>query len=401
MKILHTADLHIGKILNEVNLLEDQRYILKEIENIAVKENIEAIIVSGDIYDRAIPPAEAVVVLDEWLVSVTQKGIKVLMISGNHDSSERLNFVSNILKYNGLFISTNLKFRKINEEINKYQTEIEKIELNNMVNIYLLPFIKPQIVKHYFPQKNILTFNDAIRTVLENLYLDKNKVNILVNHNFVIGKINGEEIVIEQSDSENKISIGGIDSVDISLFEDFDYVALGHIHRSQKAGKDNIRYSGSPIKYSFSEANHKKSVSIIEICDKNSNKKSIEIKEVELKPLRDLRIITGELGKILNGEILDEKSKDDYICAELTDEMDLIEPMAKIRTIYPNTMQIIIKKEFRDNYNETFEVAEKFSKKSTLELFEDFYFQMTGKELNDKQKDVINEISQNNGGEFN
>ena len=236
MKILHLSDLHIGKIIYEQSLLEDQEYMLKQIEKIIEKEKIEAVLISGDIYDRSIPPADAVDILNKFLNTLIKTlKVKVFIISGNHDSKERLNFGSQIFENDGLYIQTT------------YTGKIRKVELTEKINIYMLPFIKPIEVKQYFENTKIETYNDAIKQIISKEKIDKNKINILMAHQFVTsGTINPET-----SESET-INIGGIDNVDASNFSEFDYVALGHIHGPQKIGNEKIRYSGTMLKYSFS-----------------------------------------------------------------------------------------------------------------------------------------------------
>ena len=286
MKILHLSDLHIGKIIYEQSLLEDQEYMLKQIEKIIEKEKIEAVLISGDIYDRSIPPADAVDILNKFLNTLIKTlKVKVFIISGNHDSKERLNFGSQIFENDGLYIQTT------------YTGKIRKVELTEKINIYMLPFIKPIEVKQYFENTKIETYNDAIKQIISKEKIDKNKINILMAHQFVTsGTINPET-----SESET-INIGGIDNVDASNFSEFDYVALGHIHGPQKIGNEKIRYSGTMLKYSFSEVAHNKSAVIIEIKEGE-----LDYKLKPLIPLRDMRKIQGPIEELIKKKIIKEQ----------------------------------------------------------------------------------------------
>ena len=321
MKILHLSDLHIGKIIYEQSLLEDQEYMLKQIEKIIEKEKIEAVLISGDIYDRSIPPADAVDILNKFLNTLIKTlKVKVFIISGNHDSKERLNFGSQIFENDGLYIQTT------------YTGKIRKVELTEKINIYMLPFIKPIEVKQYFENTKIETYNDAIKQIISKEKIDKNKINILMAHQFVTsGTINPET-----SESET-INIGGIDNVDASNFSEFDYVALGHIHGPQKIGNEKIRYSGTMLKYSFSEVAHNKSAVIIEIKEGE-----LDYKLKPLIPLRDMRKIQGPIEELIKEENYKGTNQQDYIKAIITNEEAIYDAIGQIRKIYPNTLSLDI-----------------------------------------------------------
>lgn len=296
MKIMHLADLHIGKIIYEQSLLEDQRYMLKQIEKIIEKEKIEALLISGDVYDRSVPPAEAVDTLNDFLNNLIKiLKIKVFIISGNHDSKERLKFGSKIFENEGLYIQTT------------YDGQIRKIELTDQINIYMMPFVKPVEVKAYFENEEINTYNDAIKQITQKEKIDKTKTNIIMVHQFITAGANTPET----SESET-INVGGIENVDIENFKDFDYVAIGHIHGPQRIGKDTARYAGTMLKYSFSEVNHKKSAVIINI--ENKDKLDFELKP--LTPLRDMRKIQGPIQELIKNA----ENTEDYIKAVITDE---------------------------------------------------------------------------------
>ena len=371
MKILHLSDLHIGKIIYEQSLLEDQEYMLKQIEKIIEKEKIEAVLISGDIYDRSIPPADAVEVLDKFLNNLIKiLKVKVFIISGNHDSKERLNFGSKIFENDGLYIQTT------------YNGKIRKVELTEKINIYMLPFIKPIEVKQYFENTKIETYNDAIKQIISKEKIDKNKINILMAHQFVTsGTINPET-----SESET-INIGGIDNVDASNFSEFDYVALGHIHGPQKIGNEKIRYSGTMLKYSFSEVAHNKSVVIIEIKEGE-----LDYKLKPLIPLRDMRKIQGPIEELIKEENYKGTNQQDYIKAIITNEEAIYDAIGQIRKIYPNTLSLDILNSKSYNSDMNIENFEKIKEKSEFELFNDFYEFQNSVRLDEEQSGIIKKV---------
>ena len=371
MKILHLADLHIGKIIYEQSLLEDQEYMLKQIEKIIEKEKIEAVLISGDIYDRSIPPADAVEVLDKFLNNLIKiLKVKVFIISGNHDSKERLNFGSKIFENDGLYIQTT------------YNGRIRKVELDEKINIYMLPFIKPIEVKQYFENEKIETYNDAIKHIIENEKLDKTKINILMAHQFVTSGTTNPETCESET-----INVGGLDNVDASNFSEFDYVALGHIHGPQKIGEEKIRYSGTMLKYSFSEVNHHKSVVIIEI--KNGK---VDFKLEPLIPLRDMRKIQGPIEELVKKENYEGTNQQDYIKAVITNEEAIYDAIGQIRKIYPNTLSLDILNSKSYNNDMDIENFEKIKEKSEFELFNDFYEFQNSVRLDEEQSEIIKKV---------
>ena len=371
MKILHLADLHIGKIIYEQSLLEDQEYMLKQIEKIIEKEKIEAVLISGDIYDRSIPPADAVEVLDKFLNNLIKiLKVKVFIISGNHDSKERLNFGSKIFENDGLYIQTT------------YNGKIRKVELDEKINIYMLPFIKPIELRQYFENEKIETYNDAIKNIIENEKLDKTKINILMAHQFVTSGTTNPETCESET-----INVGGLDNVDASNFSEFDYVALGHIHGPQKIGEEKIRYSGTMLKYSFSEVNHHKSVVIIEI--KNGK---VDFKLEPLIPLRDMRKIQGPIEELLKKENYEGTNQQDYIKAVITNEEAIYDAIGQIRKIYPNTLSLDILNSKSYNSDMNIENFEKIKEKSEFELFNDFYEFQNSVRLDEEQSDIIKKV---------
>ena len=270
MKFIHTADLHIGKVVNEFSMLEEQKHVLNQILTIVKEEKADGLILAGDIYDRSVPSAEAVVALDQFLREATKLGIQIFMISGNHDSPERIGFARSILEDKGLHIEG-----MIRGNMNPVAMEDEY----GTLNIYMLPFAKPAIIRHLYQDETIVTCEDGVRKIIEESGIDANNRNLLITHHFVTNTGKPPE----QSESESNLLLGGAENVDASVFEAFDYAALGHIHGPQRMGRDTIRYSGSPIKYSFSEVFHKKSVTIVELKDKGDVTLSVrELKYGEL-----------------------------------------------------------------------------------------------------------------------
>lgn len=380
MKLLHLADLHIGKIIYEQSLLEDQKYMLKQIEKIIENEKIEAVLISGDIYDRSVPPADAVDVLNDTLNTLIKiLKVKVFIISGNHDSKERLNFGSKIFENDGLYIQTT------------YNGKIRKVELNDKVNIYMLPFIKPIEIKKYFENEKINTYNDAIKLIIENEKIDKNKINILMAHQFVTSGATNPEVCESEI-----LNVGGVENIDTSNFEDFDYVALGHIHGPQRIGKDTIRYSGTMLKYSFSEVNHNKSAVIINISDESV----LDYELIPLNPLRDMRIIKGPIEELLKKENYENTNTEDYIKAVITNEQAIYDAIGQIRRVYPNTLSLEISNAKTLIENIELEKLAKIKEKNEFELFNDFYEFQNNVRLDEEQSKIIREIIEKSKNEM-
>lgn len=376
MRILHLADLHLGKILQEQPLIEDQKYMLEEIIKKVQEENIEIILISGDIYDRSIPQTDAVDMLDYFLNKLIKDLKKqVFIISGNHDSKERLGFGNKIFENDGLYISS------------KYEGQIKKVELQDeygKLNIYLLPFIKPVEVKKYF-EDEILSYDETIKKIIEKENIDETQRNIILTHQFVT--CIGEEV--ERTDSET-ISLGGIDNVDISNYDKFDYVAIGHVHRPQRIGRDTARYAGTMLKYSFSEVNHKKTIPIIDFKEKGN----INIKLVELTPLRDMREIKGPIEELTKKENYKNTNTEDYIKAIITNEEPVYDAIGQIRKVYPNVLKLEIQnsKSSVSQNDEKEKKLQNIKNKSEVELFNEFYKFQNYTELNDEQTQVIENI---------
>ena len=362
MKLIHLSDLHIGKRVNEFSMLEDQKYILKVILNIIDDEKPDGILIAGDVYDKSVPSAEAVQLLDDFLCRLAERKLPTFIISGNHDSAERLSFGSRLMNISGIHLSP------------VYNGKVEPLTLTDeygRVNIYMLPFIKPVNVRRFFPDSEIESYTDAIRVAVDSMNVDRNERNIIITHQFVTGA--------SRSESE-EISVGGSDNVDAAAFDAFDYVALGHIHGPQKIGREAVRYCGTPLKYSFSEANHKKSVTIVEMGEKGRT----EIRTAALVPLRDLREIKGRYEEIVLKESYEGTSTDDYMHITLTDEEDIPDVMNRLRVIYPNIMKLDYDNK-RTRSNQSVGMAEDIENKTPLELFSEFYQVRNGQPMSKEQ----------------
>lgn len=391
MKIIHTGDWHIGKIVNEFSMIDDQRYILNELIKLINLEKPDVLIIAGDIYDRSIPPVEAVDLLNEVFSKILiDNKVKIIAISGNHDSGERVSFGSKILEKEGLYIQG-----IIEDEIKSIRIDDEE----GNVNFYMIPYVDPAILRRKFNNPEIRNHNDAMKAVINRIKpsLNENERNIVVTHGYVTYKRkdaidkDGESLYeladLEVSDSERPLSIGGTDLIDSDNFDCFDYVALGHLHGRQKVGREEIRYSGSLMKYSFSEINHKKGVVIIEI---DGNKK-INIRQEELRPKRNMRIIRGPLDELIKAGLEDCSNREDYIQAILTDEGEIIDPIGKLRSAYPNIM--ILKREEKKDIGTSLTAASKgYKSKTELELFEEYYDRLGSGEFTEEKKEVIRNV---------
>lgn len=371
MKFIHIADLHLGKTVNEINLLKDQEYVLRQILEVAKSEKVDGILIAGDIYDRSIPSAEAVCLFDWFLTSVSKNGIFVCCIGGNHDSGERLDFGKHIFEKQNVFIEG---------RFSKKIRVVERRDAYGSIFIHLLPFFKPVQIKTFYPEEKIESFHDAMKIVLKNHPIDLKERNILITHQFVTGMEPPE-----CSDSEQQIEVGGSEQISYQLFDMFDYTALGHLHGPQKVGKPEIRYSGSPLKYSFSEEFQKKSVVIVEMKEKGS----LEIQMKLLKPLYDMRTIKGPIKELMQPEIIKEANAQDYLRIYLTDQEELLDPAAKLRTVYPNLMELILEK-YRKIENAGDELLE-MKEKSPMEMAESFLKLTTG-ETEEKRMECLKEL---------
>lgn len=380
MKLLHIADLHIGKRINEFNMLEDQKYILEQILTIAGREKPDGILIAGDVYDKSQPAVEAVELLDWFLTALTALGQRVFMISGNHDSPQRLSFGSRLLEKNGLHIA------------GVFDGELQKVRLEDdhgAVNIYMLPFLKPAVVRPFFEQP-INSYDEALQAVVAAGAIDRSERNVLLAHQFVV---NGSQQP-QQSDSET-LSVGGLDHVDVSAFDPFDYVALGHLHRPQSIGRPGVRYAGSPLKYSFSEARHQKSAAILELGPKGR----LTVNQRPLVPLRDLREIKGPIAELLRIGREEGEAAADYIHVTLTDEAEIYDAIGRLREVYTNLMILDFENSRRGQaaFLAGGSAAERLAQ-SPLDLFAAFYCLQNNNELTAEQVQVMEQIFEEAGG---
>lgn len=362
MKLIHLSDLHLGKRVNEFSMLDDQAYILTQIINVIDDEKPNVIIISGDVYDKSIPSAEAVELLDSFLVRLSKRELQVFVISGNHDSPERIAFGSRLMASSGIHMSP------------VYNGDVFPFSLADeygVVKIFMLPFLKPANMRRYFPEDEIASYTDAMRLAIDNMRINTADRNILVAHQFVTGAL--------RSDSED-VSVGGLDNVDASVFEIFDYVALGHIHCPQNVGSESVRYCGTPLKYSFSEVNQDKSVSVIELFDKGQ----VKLHTVSLIPKHDLREIRGSYMELTSKSYYESTSVEDYLHVTLTDEEDIIDAIRKLHVIYPNLMKLDYDNK-RTKSNDAIEGMNDVEKLTPLQLFSEFYEKQNNQPLSDAQ----------------
>ena len=369
MKLIHLSDLHLGKRVSEFSMLEDQKYILWEILRIVEEEKPDGVIIAGDVYDKTIPPAEAVALLDEFLVRLNGMKQEVYMISGNHDSAERIAFGGRLMELSGIHLSP------------VFDGKIEPCVLKDEegeVRIWMLPFVKPVDVRHVYPEEEIADYTEALRTVIGHMGIDPAQRNVLAAHQFVTGAA--------RSESED-VSVGGMDNVDASVFDAFDYVALGHIHGPQHIGRKTVRYCGTPLKYSFSEKDHVKSVTVVMLGKKGNT----EIRTVPLRPKHDMREIRGTFSELTAPESDQGTAADDYLHVILTDEDDVPDAMALLRKIYPNIMKLDYDNR-RTRSTADVGAAEELERKSEIELFNEFYTAQNGQPLSEEQRAFAEEL---------
>lgn len=378
MKLFHLSDLHIGKRVNEFSMLEDQKYILRQILKAAKEYQPDGIILAGDIYDKPVPAAEAVQVFDDFLTSLSEMKLPVFMISGNHDSAERVSYGGRLMKKSGIYVAP------------VYEGKTEKVELKDdygKVCIHLLPFIKPAAVRHAFEggeyekeAETVCDYQSAVKMAVSHMEIEEGARNVLVAHQFVTGAMRCES---------EEVSVGGLDNVDASVFDDFDYVALGHIHSPQAVGKEQVRYCGTPLKYSFSEAGQEKSITVVELKEKDNT----QITFIPLQPLRDMRKIRGSYMEVTARSFYENDSCDDYLHVTLTDEEDILDGLQKLRVIYPNIMQLEYdNRRTRENMELT--AAQAVEKKSEMELFMEFYELQNNQSMSQVQEEFVRNIIQ-------
>ena len=365
MRFLHLSDLHLGKRVNEFSMLEDQAYILKEILNIIDEQKVEAVLIAGDIYDKVIPSAEAVRLLDDFLTRIAARELPVFLISGNHDSAERIAFGSRLMSSRQIYLSP------------VFESDVEPVTISDRcgeINIYMLPFVKPSLVKRVYPEEEIITYQDAVNAAVQHMQIDTDKRNILLVHQFVTGAA--------RCDSEEQ-SVGGVDDVDASVFDGFDYVALGHLHGPQKIGKETVRYSGTPLKYSFSETNHKKVAVIVDVEEKGK----INIQQIPFLPKHDMREVRGTYMEVTALDFYKDMKTDDYLHITLTDEEDVPDAIGKLRTIYPNIMKLSYDN-LRTRAAGTVRGTAEVEEKSPMELLREFYELQNNQPMTDEQEEI-------------
>ncbi len=367
MKCIHLSDLHLGKRVNEFSMLEDQAYILSQLLTIIQEQAPGCVLIAGDVYDRSIPSVEAVRLLDQTLVQLSQWNIPVFLIAGNHDSPERLAFGAQLLEASNIHISP------------VYDGHVEPITLYDdlgAVDFYLLPFFKPAQVRHLFPHASIETYHDAMACAIEQLPLRKDRRNVLLAHQFVTGAT--------CSDSEER-SIGGTDNVDASLFAPFDYVALGHLHAPQTVGSPHIRYCGTPLKYSFSECHHQKSITVVNLTQ------TLDVTTIPLTPLRDMMELRGTYLTLTDRQYYQNLDQSAYLHIILTDEEDIPDAMGLLRTIYPNLMRLDYDNK-RTRNGQAMPQWESAPSLSPTALFSSLYQQQNGAPLSQEQQTYLNAV---------
>ena len=374
---MHLSDLHLGKRLNEMSLLEDQSYILQEILAMAAREKPDCVLLAGDIYDKLVPPAEAVTLFDDFLNKLAEL-TTVCVISGNHDSAERLAFGSQLMSASGVHFC------------GVYTGEPQFVTLQDeygAVNIYLLPFLKPANVRHCLSEEDaakITSYHEALRCAVERLNIDNSARNVLVAHQFVTGA---------QTAGSEAVNVGGVDNIGAEVFADFDYVALGHIHNAQNVGSERIRYSGTPLKYSFAEWQQEKSVTLVELGAKGK----LNITTLPLVPLRELHKLRGTYEELINKKYWEQYPLDsdgrlrDFFHITLTDEEDVTDAVQKLRTVYKNLLQLEYDN-VRTRTDNAIEGAERVVEKSPLELMAEFYQLQNNQALSDAQKEYLENL---------
>ena len=371
MKLMHLSDLHLGKRLNEFSLLEDQSFILQQLVELVRSEQPDCVLLAGDIYDKPVPPAEAVTLFDDFLNKLAQL-TTVCVTSGNHDSAERLAFGAQLMREGGVHFC------------GLYTGEPQCVTLQDAygsVHIYLLPFLKPAYVRHCLPPteaEQVTTYHEALRCAVERLHINVAERNVLVAHQFVTGA---------QTAGSEAVNVGGVDNIGAEVFAAFDYTALGHIHRAQNVGSERVRYSGTPLKYSFAEWQQEKSVTLVELGEKGS----VSVTALPLAPLRDLRKLRGSYEELMSREFFDELPKDsdgllrDFYHLTLTDEEDVPDAVQKLRSVYKNLLQLEYDNK-RTRTDNAIEGAERVVEKSPLELMEEFYQLQNNQALSEKQR---------------
>ncbi len=381
MRFIHLSDLHIGKRVNGFPMLEDQRYILEQILEKTKESAADAVIIAGDIYDKPVPSAEAVDLFDDFLVGLTKLGVMVFLISGNHDSAERISYAGRLLRESQVYISP------------RFDGTIHPISVSDdygIVNVYLIPYIHPSLVRNAWPEEKIGSYDDAMRVLLKKSGADPNARNLAVVHQFVTA--GGQSP--EETDSEEK-HVGGLDNVDASAFDAFDYVALGHLHGPQRIGRDTIRYAGSPLKYSFSEEKQNKSITLAELKEKG--KVTYDLLPLEAK--RDLRTARGTFEEVTSPEFTAGRKRDDYYRVILTDENDVPNALSRLRRRFYENLMILEYDNARTSSDVRIEAEEGEEEKEPIEVLGDLYQMQNGREMSLLQKETAEKLIRRIGGE--
>ena len=367
---MHLADLHLGKRVNGFSMMEDQEYLMNRILEIMEEEQPDGLLIAGDVYDKTIPPAEAVRLMDDFLTAVAAKHVPVFLISGNHDSAERVAFGHQLMQGSGIWISP------------VYDGTIRHHTLEDRwgeVNIYLIPFLRPSVVRSFFPDVEIEDYTDALRTIIEDLQVDTSRRNVVLAHQFVTAA----GALPETCDSE-QLSVGGLDRVDGSVFSPFDYIALGHLHGPQRVGSETIRYAGSPLKYSFSELHQKKSVTVAELRAKGET----EIRQIPLQPRREMIELRGTFEEILEEARKKGELQTDYYHMILTDETDVVDALSRLREYYPNIMLLDYDNR-RTRSQKEVEQLDRVEERTPGELVAALYEQQNGQEMDSDRKEYL------------
>ena len=367
MKLIHISDLHLGIRLYNYSLLEDQEFILKRMLEIIDDERPDGVIIAGDIYDKSIPSTEAVRIFDDFLCDLVKRSVQVYIISGNHDSPERMAFGSRLMDRSGVHIA------------GVYDGSIAPVTFEDeygTVKLYLLPFVKPTHVKRFYPDKEIASYTDALSTVIDGMGIDERDRNVLVTHQFVTGST--------RSGSE-EITVGGTDNVDAGIFSCFDYVALGHLHSPQNCGTERIRYCGTPLKYSFSEVKDRKSVTVVDLKEKGD----VDVRTVDLVPCHDMVELKGSYAEITLKSFYENTTwQEDYTHIILTDEDDIFDAIGKLRAIYHNLMKL----DYDNTRTRTITVVgsvDDMERKTPVEMFAEFYEKQNGRVMSEEQTEFI------------
>ena len=369
MKLIHLSDLHLGKRVGEVSMLEDQAYILDRVLDIVDGAGPDALLIAGDVYDKSVPSAEAVTLFDDFLCRLARRKLPVLVISGNHDSPERLAFGSRLMEGAGVHLSP------------VYDGNVKPITLTDEhgpVDFWLLPFLKPAHLRRFYPEEHIDSYTDAVGAAIAHMNIDPSRRNVLLCHQFVTGAATCES---------EELIVGGTDNVDAAVFDGFDYVALGHLHGPQNVGSSRIRYCGTPLKYSFSEASQYKSVTVAELGEKGD----LTLHTVPLTPRHDMRVIQGTFAQLTAENSDAAGEREDYLHIILTDEEDVPEALGRLRLVYPNILKLSYDNT-RTRTSQSVDRAQRVAQKSPLELFEELYETQNNQPMSQEQRDFAQRL---------